>query len=67
MHSKAVDDNDPVSLAGPPRGYGGVSLNFIFFCMTYGPQREKMSLQTIFKYQRNKSNSFYLTGLFKVL
>ena len=25
-HSKAVDDNDPVSPAGPPRGYGGVGI-----------------------------------------
>lgn len=25
-HSKAVDDNDPVSPAGPPRGYGGVAI-----------------------------------------
>ena len=25
-HSKAVDDNDPISPVGPPRGYGGVGI-----------------------------------------
>ena len=44
---------------------------------TFGPQREKMSLQTIFLISEKlvlfervmfpKSKSFYLTGLFKVL